>query len=327
MKICIFGAGAIGGFLAARLAQVKDLEVSVIARGPHLQAIKKNGLRLISPSGELECRVMATDDPSELGPQDYVFIALKAHQVTSALPGLKHLLGPGTVLIPPTTGIPYWYFHGLPGAFENRQIEQLDPCGQQWQHLNPERVLGCVYWVAAEVTEPGVIHHDGSFANFPIGEPDGTSSARVTRIAEAMQTAGLQAPVVNDIRSWIWTKMISSLCWNPVATLTTATLGELNQRPEVVSIVRRMMQEAGAVAECLGVKSLPMSIDERIATARKAGGHKMSMLQDLERGRPLELEVLFDSITTMRDLAQLATPTIDDVYALLRLRASKLAHG
>jgi 2-dehydropantoate 2-reductase len=323
MKICIFGAGAIGGFLAARLAQVKDLEVSVIARGPHLQAIRKNGLRLMSPGSVQEIRVTATDNPGELGPQDYVFIALKAHQVPSALPGLEQLMSPTTVLIPPTTGIPYWYFHGLPGAFENRQIAQLDPGGQQWQHLAPARVLGCVYWIAAEVTAPGVIHHDGSFANFPIGEPDGTSSARVTRIAGAMQSVGLQAPVVDDIRSWIWAKMISSLCWNPVAALTTATLGELNERPDVVNIVRRMMQEADAIANRLGVTRMPMSIDQRIETARNAGCHKMSMLQDLERGRPLELEVLFDSIITMRDLAQLPTPTIDDVYALLRLRASK----
>jgi 2-dehydropantoate 2-reductase len=324
MKICVFGAGAIGGFLAARLAQVKNVEVSVVARGEHLDAIRDKGLRLVSPDGELHCLVNATDDPSMLGPQDYVFIALKAHQVVPALPGLKHLMGPNTTLIPPTTGIPYWYFHELPGPLENRQIEALDPRGQQWQQLSPERVLGCVYWVSAEVTAPGIIHHDGNFANFPIGEPNGTRSERVSRISDVMVAAGVQAPVVDDIRSWIWVKMISSLCWNPLAVLTTATLGEMNDRPEVVNIVRRMMYEADAVAERLGVRQMPLSVDERIALARRAVGHKMSMLQDLERGRPLEHEVLFDSIMTMRGLAQIQTPTLDDVYALLRLRAAKL---
>lgn len=184
--------------------------------------------------------------------------------------------------------------------------------------------MGCVYWVSAEVTAPGVVHHDGTFANFPIGEPNGSRSDRVNRLSEVMVAAGLKAPVVDDIRSWIWVKMISSLCWNPVTVLTTATLGEMNERLEVVGIVRRMMCEADAVAQRLGVKQMPISVEERIAFARSAVGHKMSMLQDLERGRPLEHEVLFQSIMTMRDLAKIPTPTLDDVYALLRLRASKL---
>src|SRR5690554_5562991 len=166
-KICIFGAGAIGGFLAARLAQVSGLEVSVVTRGAQLEAIRSNGLCLLSPNGEQYCSVNATDDPATLGPQDYVFITLKQHQVTPALSGLQHLLSPTTVVIPPSTGIPYWYFYNLSGPYENRQLEELDPQGQQWEQLEPSRVLGCVYWVAAEVVEPGVIRHDGNFANFP----------------------------------------------------------------------------------------------------------------------------------------------------------------
>ena len=324
MKICVFGAGAIGGYLAVHLAQVDGVEVSVVARGEHLAAIRKDGLRLVSPRGELQARVRATDRPEELGPQDVVVLALKSHQVTAALPGVKALLGPDTAVVPPTTGIPYWYFHGLPGPLENRQIERLDPQGQQWRSMAPQRVIGCVYWVASEVTAPGVVHHDGSLSRFPIGEPDGSNSERIGHLAAALKAAGLDAPVVPDIRAWIWAKMISSLCWNPVAILTLATLAEMNAQPEVVAIVRRMMAEADALAARLGVAKMPLSIDERIAAARKAGAHKMSMLQDLERGRPLEIDVLVDSIVAMRELAQSPTPTIDAIYALLSLRAAKL---
>ena len=324
MKICIFGAGAIGGYLAVRLAQVDDVEVSVVARGAHLEAIRRDGLTLVSPHGETRARVRATDRAAELGEQDIVIVALKSHQVTPALDGLQALLGPDTCVVPPTTGIPYWYFHRLAGPFANRQIERLDPGGRQWKALAPERVLGCVYWVASEVTAPGVIHHDGSLSRFPIGEPDGTTSARIARFAAALAAAGLDAPVVPDIRAWVWAKMISSLCWNPVAVLTTATLAEMNARPEVVAIVRRMMAEADALAARLGVERMPISIDERIDAARNAGNHKMSMLQDFERGRPLEIDVLTDSIVAMRELVQAPTPTIDDVYALLRLRAAAL---
>ena len=323
MKICIYGAGAIGGFVAARLAQVPGLEVSVVARGAHLAAIRARGLRVVAPQGEISARVHATDEPAELGPQDVVFIALKQHQVAGALDGITALLGPHTAVVPPTTGIPYWYFHGLPGVHAGRQIERLDPGGAQWQRLGPERALGCVYWVATEVVEPGVVHHDGKLLRFPIGEPDGSTSARLMRLAEAMNAAGLNAQAVPDIRAWIWAKMISSLCWNPVAVLTGATLAEMNARPEVVAIVRRMMTEADALAAQLGVPALPLSIDERIAAARNAGAHKMSMLQDWERGRPLEIDVLSDSITAMRELAGVATPTIDDMYALLRLRTMR----
>ncbi|HMC16868.1 MAG TPA: 2-dehydropantoate 2-reductase [Albitalea sp.] len=324
MKLCIFGAGAIGGYLATHLAQVDGLEVSVIARGDHLAAIRRNGLVIESPRGTLRARVRATDRPQDLGPQDIVVLALKSHQVTPSLAGVQQLLGRHTAVVPPTTGIPYWYFHGLPGPFRDRQIERLDPQGRQWQALAPERVIGCVYWVASEVTAPGVIHHDGSLSRFPLGEPDGSSSERVLQLAAALKSAGLDAPVVPDIRAWIWAKMISSLCWNPVATLTLATLSEMNARPEVVAIVRSMMGEADALAQRLGVQQMPISIDQRIAAARNAGDHTMSMLQDLERGRPLELDVLVDSIEAMREIAQSPTPTIDTVYALLRLRASKL---
>ena len=227
MRICIYGAGAIGGFVAAHLAQVRGLDVSVVARGAQLAAIRERGLRVLSPRGELQARVTASDRPEELGPQDIVFIALKQHQLTPALPALSALLGPETAVVPPTTGIPYWYFHGLPGPHGDRQIERLDPGGAQWRTLGPQRALGCVYWVATEVVEPGVVHHDGKLLRFPIGEPDGSTSPRVRRLADAMNAAGLNASIVPDIRAWIWAKMISSLSWNPLAVLTGATLDRL----------------------------------------------------------------------------------------------------
>jgi 2-dehydropantoate 2-reductase len=322
MKICVFGAGAIGGYVAARLAQVDGVEVSVIARGAHLEAIRRDGLRLLSPAGDVQARLPATDAPSDLGPQDAVFIALKSHQMDGALDGLAALLGPETMVLPPTTGIPYWYFHGLAGPHRDRQIERLDPGGRQWRALAPERVIGCVYWAAAEVSAPGVIRHDGSLSRFPIGEPDGTSSVRVQRLAGAFAKAGLEAPVTPDIRAWIWAKMVSSLTWNPIACLTGATLEELTVRPEIVSIVRRVMTEADGLALQLGVERMPISIEGRIEAARKAGAHKMSMLQDLERGRPIEIDVLVDSISAMREIAGAETPTIDDFFALLKARAA-----
>jgi 2-dehydropantoate 2-reductase len=325
MKICIFGAGAIGGYLAAQLATVESVELSVVARGAHLEAIRRDGLRLESPSGARTVRVRATDQAAELGPQDVVFIALKSHQVTPALEQLVALLGPDTAVVPPTTGIPYWYFHGVDGPNRGRRLEALDPGGLQWSAVSPERVLGCVYFCAAEVLSPGVVFHGGAKVRFPLGEPDGSDSARVRRLAAVMEAAGIEAPVVPDIRGWIWSKLISSLCWNPVAVLTTATLADLNASPAIVSLVRRMMAEADALAAKAGVANMPVSIGHRMAGARAIGAHKMSMLQDLERGRPLEIDALTDSITTMKALLGVETPVIDDIYALLDLRARKRA--
>ena len=320
MKVCIFGAGAIGGYLAAHLAQVDGVSVSVVARGAHLDAIRRDGLVLESPAGTLRARIQASDHPRDLGPQDLVLLALKSHQVAPSLDAIQELLGPRTAVVPPTTGIPYWYFHGLEGRLRDRRIERLDPQGRQWAAISPERVLGCVFWVASEVIAPGVIHHDGSLSRFPVGEPDGTRSERLERFAGAMAAAGLDAPVVTDIRAWIWAKMISSLSWNPLAVLTGSTLDRLTSQPEVEQIVRRVMREAEEVAEALGVRRWPITTDQRIAAARNAGAHKMSMLQDVERGRPVELDLLSESIASMRELADIKTPTIDEVYALLRLK-------
>ena len=321
MKICVFGAGAIGSYLAIHLAQVADVELSVVARGDHLAAIKRNGLTLRSSRGEVRAEVRASDRPADFGPQDVVILALKTNQVAPALGDMTPLLGPQTAVVPPTTGIPYWYFHGLPGPFRDRQVERLDPAGRQWQVLGPQRAIGCVFWVGAELIAPGVIRQEGSLSRFPMGEPDGTESERVRRLAAAMSAAGLEAPVVADIRAWIWAKMISSLCWNSIATLTTANLGEIIASPTVMPIVRTMMDEAYVLARRTGIEHMPISAEQIIATAAKAGGHKPSMLQDLQRGKGLELDVLIDSIESMRDLAGSPIPIIHTVLSLLSLRA------
>jgi 2-dehydropantoate 2-reductase len=320
MKICVFGAGAIGGLIAARLAQVPGIEVSLVARGAQLAAIRQSGLRLVEGTSVRAVPVQATDDPATLGAQDCVFVTLKAQQFTPALDGIGALLGPHTVVVPPTTTIPYWYFHRLTGPHEGRRIEAIDPGQRQWDAIDPGRVLGCVFRVAAESVEPGLIRQTGSYARLPIGEPDGTSSERAVRLSALMNQAGFESPVVPDIRGWIWHKMISSLCWNPLAVLTQATWGRVAGQPRIHALARRMMDEADAVATALGGKP-PLSIEERMAAPLSAPDHKMSMLQDLERGRPLEYEPIIESLHAMRTIAGLGTPTIDDIYALLSLRA------
>jgi 2-dehydropantoate 2-reductase len=320
MKVCVFGPGAIGGYIAAHLARVPGVDVSVVGRGSQLAAIREHGLRVVGPDGSFGVQVRATERPEELGPQDYIFITLKSHQVGLALDRIATLIGPETAIIPPTTGIPFWYFHAQTGPFNGRQLDALDPGNRQWAVLGPERAIGCVFWVATEVEAPGVIRHDGAGASFPIGEPDNTLSSRLERLAAVMRDAGLKAPATTNIRGWIWMKMISSLCWNPVATLGQATLGRIHEHPDAVELVRRMMIEAEDVATALGV-TLPVTREKRIAATRLAHGHKMSMLQDLERRRPLEIDALADSIRVMREIAGCATPVIDLVLALLRLRA------
>jgi 2-dehydropantoate 2-reductase len=320
MKICIYGAGAIGGYIAGHLAAVPGVEVSVVARGAHLAAIREKGLRVITPERDQTVRIHATDNAAELGPQDYVFITLKSHQVTPALASMRPLLGDHTAVLPPTTGIPYWYFHELDGPYAGRRLDRLDPGGAQWSALDPARVIGCVYWVGTESPAPGVARQDGGGASLPIGEPNGARSERLSRLAEVMKQSGLHAPMRSDIRGEIWIKMINSLCWNPVAALTLATLGEICARPELVALVRRMMAEAEAVATALGA-TIPVAMEKRITATARLTRHKMSMLQDLERGRPLEIDVLRDSIVAMRELAGLETPTIDALLDLVRLRA------
>jgi 2-dehydropantoate 2-reductase len=315
MRVALYGAGAIGCYLAAHLADMPGIKLSIIARGATLSAIRQHGIRLFGHQGEKKVAVYATDDPASLPVQDAVFITLKAHQVETALDGIASLLGPETMVLPPTTGIPWWYFH----TRGERQVPRLDPSGRQWTVLRPERVIGCTYWVGADPLGPGEVHA-ASDAGFPIGEPSGLPTARLNCLHDLLTHAGLRAPIRADIRAEIWAKMINSAVWNPLAVLTGATLGELGSKPHIVALARAMMAEAEAVAKAVGTSMLTTA-EKRIAWTLQATSHKMSMLQDFERGKPLEYPILHESIIAMRELTGLSTPMIDRIYALLSLRA------
>lgn len=314
------GVGAIGGHLAAQLAQEPHLQVSGLARGKTLQVIRTQGIRVETPTHIIHAHINVSDQAAVLGRQDYVFITLKANQLRSAVASLQPLLGPDTVLIPPSTCIPYWYFYRHKGLQADQPIERLDPGGVLHRALPPERVLGCVFWTGVQVVVPGVVRQTGSVSGYPLGEPDGSHSERVLRLSKAMQAAGINAPVRTDIRAEIWMKMINSLCWNSVAVLTQASLGQMARMPHLIGLVRRMMVEAEKLASAFGV-SIPVAIDKRISTALAASEHRMSMLEDLEAGRPLELSQLVDSLEAMKQISGVETPVIDDVLSLAILRA------
>jgi 2-dehydropantoate 2-reductase len=320
LKVCIFGSGAIGGYIAAHLARAGQCEVSVVARGATLAAIRAQGLRVRTPSGEIHAKVHATADARELGRQDYIFVTLKAHQFDAALDDIAALMDEHTTVLPPTTGIPYYFFHGMAGPVDGHRLDDIDPGARQWGALPPSQVLGCVHWIGAHAIAPGVIAQDGEKAGCPVGELDGQPSERVTRLAALLDESGIPSRVSDDIRAAIWTKFVNSLCWNPVAILTGATLGAMSEAPGIVPLVDTMMREADAIAAHVGLKLGPPP-EKRIATTLSARDHKMSMLQDLEAGRPLELEPLVRSLRAVARLANLSTPTLDTVLALAALRA------
>lgn len=318
MRICIFGAGAIGGYMGAKLAQA-GAEVSLVARGPHLAAMQARGLTLIEDGVRTTVPVRASDDPAALGAQDYVIITLKAHSVPAVVPALQPLLGPQTTVVMGVNGVPWWYFHKLGGPHEGTRLESVDPGGVQWAGIGPDRVLGCVVYPAAEVAEPGVIAHvEGN--RFSLGEPDGSKSARAERLSEALQAAGLKAPVRPRIRDEIWVKLWGNLSFNPISALTHATLDVLCTDPGTRAVARAMMLEAQAIAEALGVK-FPIDVDRRIDGGAAVGAHRTSMLQDLLASRPMEIDALVASVAELGRLTGTPTPTIDTVLALVRLRA------
>ncbi len=322
MKICIFGAGAIGGYMGAKLAQA-GAEVSLVARGPHLAAMKDKGLTLIEEGERSTVSVAAAEDPADLGPQDYVVITLKAHSVPGVVDRLQPLLGPETTVVMGVNGVPWWYFYDLEGPYRDRRLKTVDPGDRQWDGIGPERVLGCVVYPAAEVTEPGtILHIEGN--RFSLGEPSGAKSERAQALSKALGAAGLKAPVRPKIRDEIWVKLWGNLSFNPISALTGATLDVLCADEGVGGgtreVARNMMLEAQAVAEKLGVK-FPIDVDRRIAGGAAVGAHKTSMLQDLERGRPMEIDALVAAVHEMGELVGVPTPTIDTVLSLVRLRA------
>ena len=318
MRICIFGAGAIGGYMGAKLAQA-GAAVSLVARGPHLAAMQARGLTLIEEGETTVTSVRASDDPAALGMQDYLVVTLKAHSVPAAVPAMQPLIGEETTVVSGVNGIPWWYFHGIDGPLADTRLASVDPGDAQWDGLGPGRVLGCVVYPAAEVVEPGVIRHvEGN--RFSLGEPDGSKSARAVRLSEALGAAGLKAPVRPRIRDEIWLKLWGNLSFNPISALTLTTLDVIGTDPGTRAVARDMMLEAQAIAEKLGV-AFPVDVDRRIAGAAAVGAHRTSMLQDLEAGRPMEIDALVSSVQELGRLTGTPTPTIDAVLALVRLRA------
>jgi len=319
MKICVFGAGAIGGYLANGLA-LAGIDVTVIARGEHLQAIREHGLKVLTGGEEkLASGIHATDDPAEAGPQDYVFVTTKAHQTRAATAAMTALFGPETAVITAQNGLPYWYFYKHGGALDGKRLESVDPGGVLWDTIGPERAIGCVLFPAGAVVAPGVIKHAGG-DKFTLGEPDGSQSDRVTRLSEVLIGAGFQAPVRDNIRDDIWKKLWGNVCFNPVSALTLATMDVMASEPGSREVCRRMMQESKDVAEKLGVE-FRVSIEERLDGVVKVGPHKTSMLQDLEAGRALEIDALVTSVQELGREVGVPTPTIDVVLALVQQRA------
>ena len=318
MKICIYGAGAIGGYLGVQFAQA-GIDVSLVARGAHLAAMKANGLKLITADGERVVHPRCTDNPAELGVQDFIIITLKAHSITGVLEQMKPLLGPQTRIVTAVNGVPYWYFYKHGGALEGSKLESVDPGGKQWDELGPERAIGCIVYPATEIEAPGVIRHVYG-DKFPIGEPSGEITDDVKRLSAAFEQAGLKAPPLDRIRDEIWLKLWGNVCFNPISALTHATLDVICTDPATRALSKAMMLEAQAIAEHFGVK-FRVDVERRIEGARKVGAHKTSMLQDLERGRPMEIDPLVTVVQEMGRLTSIPTPAIDGVLALVVQRA------
>ena len=319
MKICIFGAGAIGGYMGAKLAQA-GAEVSLVARGPHLAAMRERGLTLIEEGAEpVTVTVNASDDAADLGPQDYVIVTLKAHSVPPVVDRMQPLIGEGTTVVSGVNGVPWWYFHKIGGPLEGTRLASVDPGDAQWNGFGPDRVLGCVVYPAAEVSEPGVIRHiEGN--RFSLGEPDGSKSERALALSKALSAAGLKAPVRPKLRDEIWVKLWGNLSFNPISALTHATLDVLCTDPGTRALARAMMLEAQEIAEKLGVR-FPIDVDRRIDGGAAVGAHRTSMLQDLDAGRPMEIDALVGSVQELGRITGVPTPAIDAVLALVTLRA------
>lgn len=317
MRICVYGAGAIGGYLGAQLALAGE-EVTLIARGPHLEAMQADGLRLLIDGEEHVARPRCTDDPAEAGEQDHVIVTLKAHSVPSIVDAMQPLLGPDTAVVWAVNGVPWWYFYELEGPWRDRRIESVDPGGVQWDGIGPQRAIGCVVYPAAEVVEPGVVKHvEGN--RFSLGEPSGEKTERVKNLSQVLIGAGLRAPI-RRIRDEIWLKLWGNLSFNPISALTLATLDVVTTEPASREVCRCMMLEAQEIGEKLGVR-FAVDVDKRIDGGAAVGAHKTSMLQDLERGRPMEIDALVTAVQEMGRLVEVPTPTIDTVLALIQQRA------
>lgn len=317
MRVAIFGAGAIGGFLGVRLAQA-GADVTFIARGPHLAAMQANGVTLRSGDTTVTVRPRCVASAEAAGVHDYVVVTLKAHGLPAAAGSIATMMGPESALVTGINGIPYWYFYGLDGPHRDRVVESVDPGGRLWSVLPPSQAIGCVVYPAAEVVEPGVIEHTYG-DRFTLGEPDGSRSPRIEALSRMMIAAGLKAPVRPRIRDELWVKLWGNLAFNPISALTGATLDRITGDDALRTLCRGMMLEAKAAAEALGIR-FAIDVDKRIAGGAEVGVHKTSMLQDLERGRPMEIDALLGAVVELGGIVGQPMPLCQTVLALVRER-------
>jgi 2-dehydropantoate 2-reductase len=316
VKIVIAGAGAIGGYIGAQLARV-GADVVLYARGPHLHAMQERGLRVTGAAGEFHVRPAVTGDLDSIGRADVVFLGVKAHGLTSLAPQLRVLFHADTVVVSTQNGMPWWYFQNYPGELNGLRLERVDPGGVIASNIEAHRVVGSLAYFSTDIAEPGVVHHtEGNRISF--GEPDGTRSERARKIAEALIAAGFRCPITTRFRHEIWVKLIGNISFNPISALTGATLEEMVRHPDVSTVIREIMTETEAVASKLGIE-LPISIDQRMAGAEKVGAHKTSMLQDLEAGRPMEIEAVVGAVVELADRLGVAIPATRAVYASVKL--------
>jgi len=320
MKICIVGAGATGGYLGVKLINA-GFDVSLVARGAHLTAMKKKGLTLIENDKEITCSPKCSDSMKELGKMDFIFITLKAYSINGLVEEISTMFDENTSVISAYNGIPWWYFFGAEDQFKNYRIKCIDPENIQWNVITPERIIGCVVYPATEIIEPGVIKHiEGN--RFSLGEPNGAQTERISRISKAMARADLKAPVRKNIRQEIWMKLIGNLAFNPLSVITEETLDVLLLNEENKKTAYEAMKEATSIMDKLNVP-MSVSIDQRIEGAAKVGSHKTSMLQDYERGKELELDALVVAVKEIADLLGIKTPTIDRILHTVTEKISK----
>ena len=318
-RICVFGAGAIGGYVGGRLAMKGEADVSLVARGAHLAAMQANGLTLKQGGETHVVHPKVTDDPRQLGPQDFIILTLKAHGIAGVMDQMMPLIGKDTAILFAQNGIPWWYFHGIGGPREGTRLESVDPGGVIWDRIGPDRALGTVVWQAAEIEAPGVIaHHYGD--RMPVGEPTGEKTERVQLLSRLLTSAGVKSQVKPNLRNEIWLKLWGNLSFNPVSLLTQGTLVDLATDPGTRRVIRTMMEEARAVGEAHGV-SFAVDADERMNMAAKVGAHRTSMLQDVEAGRPTELDALLGAVIELGQIVQISTPSLQLIYDLCKFRS------
>lgn len=321
MNIAIYGAGAIGALLGAKLSLAGE-NVTLIARGAHLMAMQRHGVLISGPDGEARVHLKATDDPGRLDPVDFLFLTVKAHSLTAIAPQIGPLIGPETAVVSAQNGIPWWYFQSHGGMWEGTHIESADPGRIISEAIDTERIIGCVVYPTATIVEPGVIEHtEGN--RFAIGELDGSSSQRCRQLSASLISAGFKAPIRSRIRHEIWAKLLGNVAFNPLSVITRSTMLEIASHPETSNIARAIMNEANSVARALGVE-VAISIEQRFSGAAQVGDHKTSMLQDLEAGRPLELESIVGAVVELGDKLGIPVPHASTVYSCVKLLAAQI---